>query len=67
MPPTKLTRDFQCVTGWRVPDVEWKGVRLSDLLDRAGVQPRRDRTALPLVRRRVHREPHARAGPAPTT
>ena len=38
MPPTNLTRDFQCVTGWRVPDVEWKGVRLADLLDRAGVQ-----------------------------
>jgi DMSO/TMAO reductase YedYZ molybdopterin-dependent catalytic subunit len=38
MPPTKLTRDFQCVTGWRVSDVEWKGVRLADLLDRAGVQ-----------------------------
>jgi DMSO/TMAO reductase YedYZ molybdopterin-dependent catalytic subunit len=40
MPPTKLTRDFQCVTGWRVPEVEWKGVRLADLLDRAGVQER---------------------------
>jgi DMSO/TMAO reductase YedYZ molybdopterin-dependent catalytic subunit len=39
MPPTGLTRDFQCVTGWRVSDVEWKGVRLADLLDRAGVQP----------------------------
>ncbi len=38
MPPTKLTRDFQCVTGWRVTEVEWKGVRLADLLDRAGVQ-----------------------------
>ena len=38
MPPTKLTRDFQCVTGWRVPEVEWKGVRVADLLDRAGVQ-----------------------------
>jgi DMSO/TMAO reductase YedYZ molybdopterin-dependent catalytic subunit len=38
MPPTKLTRDFQCVTGWRVPQVEWKGVRVADLLDRAGVQ-----------------------------
>ena len=37
MPPTKLTRDFQCVTGWRVPSVEWKGVRLRDVLDRAGV------------------------------
>ncbi|MFI5047303.1 MAG: molybdopterin-dependent oxidoreductase [Acidimicrobiia bacterium] len=38
MAPTSLTRDFQCVTGWRVPDVLWKGVRLSDVLDRAGVQ-----------------------------
>lgn len=37
MPPTALTRDFQCVTGWRVPDVAWRGVRLADLLDRAGV------------------------------
>jgi DMSO/TMAO reductase YedYZ molybdopterin-dependent catalytic subunit len=39
MTPTSLTRDFQCVTGWRVHDVAWKGVRLADLLDRAGVQP----------------------------
>jgi DMSO/TMAO reductase YedYZ molybdopterin-dependent catalytic subunit len=38
MPPTGLTRDFQCVTGWRVEDVRWKGVRLRELLDRAGVQ-----------------------------
>jgi DMSO/TMAO reductase YedYZ molybdopterin-dependent catalytic subunit len=37
MTPTSLTRDFQCVTGWRVPDVRWKGVRLGDVLDRAGV------------------------------
>ena len=34
MPPTRLQRDFQCVTGWRVPEVQWKGVRLADLLDR---------------------------------
>ena len=39
MPPTGITRDFQCVTGWRVPDVPWVGVRLADVLDRAGVQP----------------------------
>ena len=39
MAPTSLTRDFQCVTGWRVSDVLWKGVQLSDVLDRAGVQP----------------------------
>ncbi len=39
MKPTSLTRDFQCVTGWRVHDVMWKGVRLGDVLDLAGVQP----------------------------
>ncbi|HWC11672.1 MAG TPA: molybdopterin-dependent oxidoreductase [Acidimicrobiales bacterium] len=38
MAPTHLTKDFQCVTGWRVSDVRWKGVRLVDLLDAAGVQ-----------------------------
>jgi DMSO/TMAO reductase YedYZ molybdopterin-dependent catalytic subunit len=38
LPPTRLTRDFQCVTGWRVHDVDWVGVRIADLLDRAGVQ-----------------------------
>ncbi len=37
MPRTKLVRDFQCVTGWRVPSVHWEGVRLSDVLDAAGV------------------------------
>jgi len=38
MKPSELTRDFQCVTGWRVAEVQWKGVRLGDVLDRAGVQ-----------------------------
>ena len=38
MAPTHVTRDFQCVTGWRVPDVAWTGVRLRDVLDRAGVR-----------------------------
>lgn len=37
MPQTDLTRDVQCVTGWRVPHVAWSGVRLSDLLDEVGV------------------------------
>jgi DMSO/TMAO reductase YedYZ molybdopterin-dependent catalytic subunit len=36
MPQTELVRDFQCVTGWRVPDVPWAGVRLGHLLDLAG-------------------------------
>lgn len=39
MPATRLDRAFQCVTGWRVEGVRWRGVRLADLLDRAGVQP----------------------------
>ncbi len=39
LPQTDLTRDFQCVTGWRVPDVPWRGVTISALLDRAGVRP----------------------------
>ncbi len=38
MPKTSLVKDFQCVTGWRVPQVHWEGVRLSDLLDRAGLK-----------------------------
>jgi DMSO/TMAO reductase YedYZ molybdopterin-dependent catalytic subunit len=38
-PVTQMTKDFQCVTGWRVDDVEWVGVRLADLLDEAGVDP----------------------------
>jgi DMSO/TMAO reductase YedYZ molybdopterin-dependent catalytic subunit len=36
MTPTNLTRDFQCVTGWRVTNVHWEGVLLSTLLDTAG-------------------------------
>jgi DMSO/TMAO reductase YedYZ molybdopterin-dependent catalytic subunit len=39
MTPTRLQADFQCVTGWRVPDVDWVGVRLGEILDRAGVRP----------------------------
>lgn len=39
MPQTSIVRDFQCVTGWRVPQVHWSGVRLSVLLDRAEPLP----------------------------
>ena len=39
LPQTSMTKDFQCVTGWRVTDVPWTGVKLADLLDDAGVQP----------------------------
>jgi len=38
LPQTAMTKDFQCVTGWRVGDVPWKGVLLRDVLDEAGVQ-----------------------------
>jgi DMSO/TMAO reductase YedYZ molybdopterin-dependent catalytic subunit len=38
LPATRLVRDFQCVTGWRVPGVHWEGVQLSVLLDRVGVE-----------------------------
>ncbi len=39
LPATRLTRDFQCVTGWVVSNVHWVGVRLTDLAEHAGVSP----------------------------
>ncbi|MCZ7461270.1 molybdopterin-dependent oxidoreductase [Streptomyces sp. WMMC940] len=39
LPQTRLVRDVQCVTGWRVPDTPFEGVRLSELLDAVGVRP----------------------------
>jgi DMSO/TMAO reductase YedYZ molybdopterin-dependent catalytic subunit len=39
LPQTRLVRDVQCVTGWRVPKTPFEGVRLADLLDAAGVRP----------------------------
>ncbi|MFJ4327123.1 molybdopterin-dependent oxidoreductase [Streptomyces tricolor] len=39
LPQTRLVRDVQCVTGWRVPGTPFEGVRLSHLLDAAGVRP----------------------------
>jgi DMSO/TMAO reductase YedYZ molybdopterin-dependent catalytic subunit len=38
LPQTRLVRDVQCVTGWRVPRTAFSGVRLSTLLDAAGVR-----------------------------
>ena len=62
MPKTSLTKDFQCVTGWRVPEVHWEGVLLSDVLDRGGVEGGGGRPLLRLLRQRRHREPHPRPG-----
>ncbi|MFD9726566.1 molybdopterin-dependent oxidoreductase [Streptomyces sp. NPDC059072] len=39
LPQTRVVRDVQCVTGWRVPGTPFQGVRLSVLLDAAGVRP----------------------------
>ena len=39
MPATTFKKTFQCVTGWKVPDVEWRGVQLSHILQRVGVHP----------------------------
>jgi len=38
LPQTSMTKDFQCVTGWRVQDVPWSGVKLSDVLAAAEVE-----------------------------
>jgi len=38
LPQTQMTKDFQCVTGWRVEDVPWSGVLLRDVLAAAGVE-----------------------------
>ncbi|MBT2398974.1 molybdopterin-dependent oxidoreductase [Streptomyces sp. ISL-100] len=39
MKQTRIVRDVQCVTGWRVPDTPFEGVQLSRLLAAAGVKP----------------------------
>lgn len=38
LPQTRMVRDVQCVTGWRVPGTPFEGVRLSRILDAAGVR-----------------------------
>jgi len=39
LPSVKMVKEFECVTGWRVPGVHWEGVRLGDLLEIVGVAP----------------------------
>ncbi|WP_443059388.1 molybdopterin-dependent oxidoreductase [Streptomyces sp. NBC_00435] len=38
LPRTRVVRDVQCVTGWRVPATPFEGVPLHRLLDAAGVR-----------------------------
>ncbi|WP_407914257.1 molybdopterin-dependent oxidoreductase [Kitasatospora sp. NE20-6] len=38
MEQTRIVHDVQCVTGWRVPGTPFEGVRLSRLLELAGVR-----------------------------
>ena len=38
MPSTTLTTDIHCVTKWSKFDTVWRGVRVKDLLDKAGIQ-----------------------------
>jgi DMSO/TMAO reductase YedYZ molybdopterin-dependent catalytic subunit len=38
LPQVRMVHDVQCVTGWRVPKTAFSGVRLSTLLDAAGIR-----------------------------
>jgi DMSO/TMAO reductase YedYZ molybdopterin-dependent catalytic subunit len=39
LPATEVSTDIHCVTKWSKFDTVWKGVRVRDLLDLAGVRP----------------------------
>jgi len=39
LPATDLQTDIHCVTKWSKFDTHWRGVRVSDLLDIAGLRP----------------------------
>lgn len=39
LPRADQTADFHCVEGWTVPGVPWNGVRIGELLGRAGPRP----------------------------
>ena len=64
MPQTALVRDFQCVTGWRVPQVHWAACGCPTCSIAPAADRRRDGGAVPVLRRHLHREPHPGSGPA---
>lgn len=39
LPQVGFTRDFDCVEGWGVKDVEWRGVTMREVLQRADIDP----------------------------
>jgi DMSO/TMAO reductase YedYZ molybdopterin-dependent catalytic subunit len=39
LPQHEVTVDIHCVTRWSKLDTTWRGVRVAELLDRAGVKP----------------------------
>ena len=39
LPQREVTVDIHCVTRWSKLDTQWRGVAVSDLLERAGVRP----------------------------
>lgn len=39
LPRLAVTRDYQCVTGWKVPHVHWEGVSLQTIARIAGADP----------------------------
>ncbi len=39
LPQTDITLDIHCVTKWSKFDTTWRGVKVTDLLDRVGVKP----------------------------
>jgi sulfoxide reductase catalytic subunit YedY len=39
LPQVERTRDFQCVEGWSVSGVQWKGVTMREVMERADIDP----------------------------
>ena len=39
LPKTGITHDFHCITGWTLPDTQWKGVSIKTLAKMAKMKP----------------------------
>ena len=58
LPRAEQVSDFQCVTGWKVSNVRWAGVRIKDVLGRGRAGERRRRDDVRLGRGPVQRLAH---------